>query len=242
MRSIGSGGETLGEELLDWGKEVFDLTINEFYGQTEVNLVVANCAAVMTNVPGSMGRAVPGHSLAVVDSEGQPVPAETVGEVAIRRPDPVMFLEYWKNPEATADKYAGDWCLTGDLAKQDEKGYFWFVGRKDDVITSAGYRIGPAEIEDCIMKHPAVGMVAVVGSPDEVRTEIVKAFIVLKADVTAGDDVAAEIKEFVKVRLAAHEYPREIEFIDELPMTATGKIMRKDLKALEFKRKMKGKF
>jgi acetyl-CoA synthetase len=242
MRSIGSGGETLGEELLDWGKDVFDLTINEFYGQTEVNLVVANCAAVMTNVPGSMGRAVPGHSLAAVDSEGQPVPAGTVGEVAVRRPDPVMFLEYWKNPEATADKYAGDWCLTGDLAKQDEKGYFWFVGRKDDVITSAGYRIGPAEIEDCIMKHPAVGMVAVVGSPDKMRTEIVKAFIVLKADVAAGDDVAAEIKEFVKVRLAAHEYPREIEFIDELPMTATGKIMRKDLKALEIKRKMKDTF
>jgi acetyl-CoA synthetase len=239
MRSIGSGGETLGEELLDWGKEVFDLTINEFYGQTEVNLVVANCAAVMTNVPGSMGRAVPGHSLAVVDSEGQPVPAETVGEVAIRRPDPVMFLEYWKNPEATADKYAGDWCLTGDLAKQDEKGYFWFVGRKDDVITSAGYRIGPAEIEDCIMKHPAVGMVAVVGSPDEVRTEIVKAFIVAKAGITPSSDLEKEIKTFVKRRLAAHEYPREIEFVDELPMTATGKIMRKDLKALEIKRKSK---
>jgi acetyl-CoA synthetase len=239
MRSIGSGGETLGEELLDWGKDVFDLTINEFYGQTEVNLVVANCAVVMTNVPGSMGRAVPGHSVAVVDTEGHPVPSGTVGEVAVRRPDPVMFLEYWKNPEATADKYAGDWCLTGDLAKQDEKGYFWFVGRKDDVITSAGYRIGPAEIEDCIMKHSAVGMVAVVGSPDEVRTEIVKAFIVLKAGVVAGDDVAAEIKEFVKVRLAAHEYPREIEFIDELPMTATGKIMRKNLKALEIKRKSK---
>jgi acetyl-CoA synthetase len=242
MRSIGSGGETLGEELLDWGKDVFNLTINEFYGQTEVNLVVANCAVVMKNVPGSMGRAVPGHSLAVVDAEGHPVPSGTVGEVAVRRPDPVMFLEYWKNPQATADKYAGDWCLTGDLAKQDEKGYFWFVGRKDDVITSAGYRIGPAEIEDCIMKHPAVGMVAVVGSPDEVRTEIVKAFIVLKAGVAAGDDVAAEIKEFVKVRLAAHEYPREIEFIGELPMTATGKIMRKDLKALEIKRKMKDKF
>ena len=187
-----------------------------------------------------MGRAVPGHSLAVVDAEGQPVPAGAVGEVAVRRPDPVMFLEYWKNPEATADKYAGDWCLTGDLAKQDEKGYFWFVGRKDDVITSAGYRIGPAEIEDCIMKHPAVGMVAVVGSPDEVRTEIVKAFIVLKPDATAGDHVAAEIKEFVKVRLAAHEYPREIEFVDELPMTATGKIMRKDLRAREAKRKSKG--
>jgi len=239
MRSIGSGGETLGEELLDWGKDVFNLTINEFYGQTEANLVVGNCSVIMNNLPGSMGRAVPGHSLAVVDGEGQPVPLGTVGEVAVQRPDPVMFLEYWKNPEATADKYVGEWCLTGDLAKQDEQGYFWFVGRKDDVITSAGYRIGPAEIEDCIMKHPAVGMVAVVGSPDEVRTEIVKAFIVLKADVAAGADVAAEIKEFVKVRLAAHEYPREIEFVDELPMTATGKIMRKDLKALEVKRKSK---
>ena len=239
MRSIGSGGETLGEELLDWGKDVFDLTINEFYGQTEANLIVGNCAVIMKCLPGSMGRAVPGHRLAVVDGEGRPVPEGTVGEVAVRRPDPVMFLEYWKNPEATADKFIGDWCLTGDLAKQDEAGYFWFVGRKDDVITSAGYRIGPAEIEDCLMKHPAVAMVAVVGSPDEVRTEIVKAFIVLKSDVTASDDLAAEIKEFVKVRLAAHEYPREIEFVDELPMTATGKIMRKDLKALEIKRKSK---
>jgi acetyl-CoA synthetase len=239
MRSIGSGGETLGEELLDWGREAFDLTINEFYGQTEANLVVGNCAVIMQNLPGSMGRAVPGHRLAVVDADGRAVPAGAVGEVAVQRPDPVMFLEYWKNPEATADKYIGDWCLTGDLAKQDEAGYFWFVGRKDDVITSAGYRIGPAEIEDCLMKHPAVGMVAVVGSPDEVRTEIVKAFIVLKADVAASDDVATDIKEFVKVRLAAHEYPREIEFVDELPMTATGKIMRKDLKALEIKRKSK---
>jgi acetyl-CoA synthetase len=239
MRSIGSGGETLGEELLDWGKDVFNLIINEFYGQTEVNLVVGNCTEVMTNLPGSMGRAVPGHIVAVVDDSGQSVVSGTAGEVAIQRPDPVMFLEYWKNPEATEAKYIGDWCLTGDLAKQDEEGYFWFVGRKDDVITSAGYRIGPAEIEDCIMKHPAVGMVAVVGSPDEVRTEIVKAFIVLKADVAAGVDVAADIQEFVKVRLAAHEYPRKIEFVEELPMTATGKIMRKDLKAREVKKKTK---
>jgi acetyl-CoA synthetase len=240
MRSIGSGGETLGEELLDWGREAFDLTINEFYGQTEANLVVGNCAVIMQNLPGSMGRAVPGHRLAVVDGQGQPVSAGTVGEVAVRRPDPVMFLEYWKNPEATAGKYIEDWCLTGDLAKQDEDGYFWFVGRKDDVITSAGYRIGPAEIEDCLMKHPAVAMVAVIGSPDAVRTEIVKAFIVLKADVKAGAEVAADIKQFVKVRLAAHEYPREIEFVDALPMTATGKIMRKDLKAREVKKKSRG--
>jgi acetyl-CoA synthetase len=239
MRSIGSGGETLGEELLDWGKDVFNLTINEFYGQTEANLVVGNCSVIMNNLPGSMGKAVPGHTVTVVDDSGQPLPSGTAGEVAIRRPDPVMFLEYWKNPEATADKYVGDWCLTGDLAKQDEQGYFWFVGRKDDVITSAGYRIGPAEIEDCIMKHPAVGMVAVVGSPDEVRTEIVKAFIVAKAGITPSSDLEKEIKTFVKRRLAAHEYPREIEFVDELPMTATGKIMRKDLKALEIKRKSK---
>jgi acetyl-CoA synthetase len=239
MRSIGSGGETLGEELLDWGREVMGLTINEFYGQTEVNLVVGNCAECMQNIPGSMGKAIPGHVVEVVDERGLPVSAGAVGEISIKRPDPVMFLEYWKNPEATHAKYVGDWCLTGDLAKKDEDGYFWFVGRKDDVITSAGYRIGPAEIEDCIMKHPAVGMVAVVGSPDEVRTEIVKAFVVLKAGVHADAELEADIQRFVKVRLAAHEYPREIEFVNELPMTATGKIMRKDLKALEIKRKTK---
>ena len=241
MRSIGSGGETLGEKLLDWGRDVMGLTINEFYGQTECNLIVGCCADVMDIRPGSMGRAIPGHVVDVVDGNGKPVKAGIVGEIAVKRPDPVMFLEYWRNPDATRKKFVSDWLLTGDLAKKDGDGYFWFNGRKDDVITSAGYRIGPAEIEDCIMKHPAVGMVAVVGSPDDVRTEIVKAFIVLKADVAAGADVAADIKEFVKVRLAAHEYPREIEFVDELPMTATGKIMRKDLKALELERKTKDK-
>jgi acetyl-CoA synthetase len=239
MRSIGSGGETLGEELLDWGKEVMGLTINEFYGQTEVNLVVGNCAACMQNIAGSMGKAVPGHVVDVVDESGNPLSPGTVGEVAIKRPDPVMFLEYWKNPEATRDKYIGDWCLTGDLAQKDEDGYFWFVGRKDDVITSAGYRIGPAEIEDCLLKHPVVSMAAVVGSPDEVRTEIVKAFIIPKSGTTPTPELETEIKDFVKQRLAAHEYPREIEFVNELPMTATGKIMRKDLKKLEIKRKSK---
>ena len=239
MRSIGSGGETLGEELLDWGKEVMGLTINEFYGQTEVNLVVGNCAACMQNIAGSMGKAVPGHVVDVVDESGIPLSAGTVGEVAIKGPDPVMFIEYWKNPEATRDKYIGDWCLTGDLAQKDEDGHFWFVGRKDDVITSAGYRIGPAEIEDCLLKHPAVGMAAGVGSPDEVRTEIVKAFIVPTPGTTPAPELETEIKDFVKQRLAAHEYPREIEFVNELPMTATGKIMRKDLKKLEVKRKSK---
>jgi len=237
MRSIGSGGETLGEELLGWGKEVMGLSINEFYGQTEVNLVVSNCAEIMEIRPGSMGKAVPGHIVEVVDEGGDIVPPGVVGGVAIKRPDPVMFLEYWKNQKATEEKYIGDWCLTGDLAKKDEDGYLWFVGREDDVITSAGYRIGPAEIEDCLMKHPSVSMVAVVGSPDEVRTEVVKAFIVLKPEVVPGPDIEEEIKQFVKVRLAAHEYPREIEFVSELPMTATGKIMRKELKKLEIQRK-----
>jgi acetyl-CoA synthetase len=239
MRSIGSGGETLGEELLDWGRDVMGLTINEFYGQTECNLIVGCCAEIMEVRPGSMGKAIPGHVVEVVDGHGSPVKAGTVGEIAVKRPDPVMFLEYWRNPDATRKKFIGDWLLTGDLAKKDEEGYFWFNGRSDDVITSAGYRIGPAEIEDCLMKHPSVAMVAVVGSPDEFRTEIVKAFIVLKPDVTAGSEVGTEIKDFVKVHLAAHEYPREIEFVNELPMTATGKIIRKDLKKLEIERKSK---
>ena len=150
-----------------------------------------------------------------------------------------MCIEYWKNPEATRESYLNDWWLTGDLAKKDEDGYFWFVGRKDDLITSSGYRIGPAEIEDCLMKHPAVSMAAVVGSPDEVRTEIVKAFIVLKEGVTPDAEIEEEIKKFVKVRLAAHEYPREIEFVSELPMTTTGKIMRKELRKLEREKKLK---
>ena len=239
MRSIGSGGETLGQELLDWGRDVMGLTINEFYGQTECNLIVGCCAEVMDIRPGSMGRAIPGHVVEVVDAQGNLVKEGIVGEIAVKRPDPVMFLEYWRNPDATRKKYIGDWLLTGDLAKKDADGYFWFNGRKDDVIISAGYRIGPAEIEDCLMKHPAVAMVAVIGSPDEVRTEIVKAFIVPKTDMIPGLEVAEDIKTFVKTRLAAHEYPREIEFVNELPMTATGKIMRRELKKLEIDRKSK---
>jgi len=237
MRTIGCGGETLGEELLDWGKEVMDLTINEFYGQTEVNLVVGNCCEIMKVKRGSMGKPIPGHRVDVVDQYGNVVPPGTVGEVAIQRPDPVMFLEYWRNPEATEEKFIGDWSLTGDLAKKDEDGYLWFVGRKDDLITSSGYRIGPAEIEDCLIRHPAVAMAAVIGSPDEVRGEVVKAFIILKEGTPATKELSAEIQDFVKKRLAAHEYPREIEFVNELPMTATGKIKRGDLRKSEIEKK-----
>lgn len=231
LRSLGSGGETLGAELLDWGRETFGLTVNEFYGQTECNLIVSNCAGIMPVEPGCMGRAVPGHEVAVVDGEGQPLPPGELGTIAVRRPDPVMFLGYWNNPEATAAKFAGDWLLTGDQGRMDEAGRFWFVGRDDDVITSAGYRIGPGEIEDCLIKHPAVALAAAVGVPDPLRTERVKAFVVLAEGQAPSEALAREIQDFVKTRLAAHEYPREVAFVDSLPMTTTGKIIRKALRA-----------
>ncbi len=230
LRSMGSGGETLGEELLDWGRDTFGLTINEFYGQTECNLIVANCAGLMPVRPGSMGRAVPGHEVAVVDPAGNPLPAGQPGTVAVKRPDPVMFLEYWNNPEATAAKFAGDWLLTGDMARRDDEGYFHFLGRDDDVITSGGYRIGPGEIEDCLLKHPAVALAAAVGVPDAERGERVKAFVVLQEGADAGPALARDIQAHVKTRLAAHEYPREVAFVSDLPMTATGKIMRRKLR------------
>ena len=233
LRTVASGGETLGKELLDWGQSTLGVTINEFYGQTEFNLVVGNCAEIMEIRPGSMGKAIPGHVVEIVDDNGKVLPPDTTGNVGLRHPDPVMFLEYWKNPEATRDKCAGDWYLTGDMAQKDDDGYFWFVGREDDLITSSGYRIGPGEIEDCLIKHSAVAMVAVVGSPDEVRTEIVKAFIVLTPGFDADKALEDDIKKFVRDRLAAHEYPREIEFVENLPMTATGKIIRRELRELE---------
>lgn len=236
LRSLGSGGETLGAPLLEWGRETFGLTINEFYGQTECNLMVSNCAAVMPVKPGSMGRAVPGHTVRIVDERGNVLPPGERGQIAFRRPDPVMFLEYWKNPQATADKFAGDWLLTGDLGKQDEDGYLWYEARTDDLITSGGYRIGPGEIEDCLLKHPAVAMAAAVGVPDPVRTEAVKAFVVLKPGFTGDASLARAIQEHVRSRLAAHEYPREVEFVETLPMTATGKILRRELRSRSGKR------
>src|SRR5215210_364252 len=231
LRSVGSGGETLGEELLDWGRAAFGCAINEFYGQTECNLVVSNCSSILPVRPGSMGRAVPGHDVAVVDAEGRPLPPGEPGTLAIKQPDPVMFLGYWNNPEATAAKFAGDWLLTGDQGVQNEDGYFRFVGREDDVITSAGYRIGPGEIEDCLLRHPAVSMAAVVGVPDPLRTERVAAVVVPAAGIVADEALAREIQDFVRTRLAAHSYPREVHFAESLPLTATGKVMRREIRS-----------
>lgn len=230
LRSVASGGESLGTELLDWGRQTFGLTINEFYGQTECNMTVSSCAAIMTCQPGAIGRAAIGHEVAIVDEQGQRVPHGSDGNIAVRRPDPVMFLGYWNNPQATADKFVGDWLLTGDTGRRDEAGYIRFVGRDDDVITSAGYCIGPGEIEDTILQHAAVRMVAVIGAPDPQRTEIVVAIVVLNEGYRGDDALKRELQEHVKLRLAAHEYPREIYFVDDLPMTTTGKVIRRTLR------------
>jgi acetyl-CoA synthetase len=231
LRSVGSGGEALGAETFEWGKSALGVSINEFYGQTECNLVVGSCAAIGLARPGSMGKPIPGHTVAVIDHDGRPVKAGELGQIAVKRPDPVMFLEYWGRPEATREKFIGDWMTTGDQGVVDDDGYFSFVGRDDDVITSSGYRIGPGEIEDCLIKHPAVALAAAIGKPDPVRTEIVKAFIVLKRGHAPSDVLANDIQGFVRTRLSAHEYPREIAFIDEMPMTTTGKVIRRLLRA-----------
>ncbi|MDJ1157386.1 AMP-binding protein [Chelatococcus sp. SYSU_G07232] len=231
LRSVGSGGEALGEATFAWGREALGLTINEFYGQTECNLVLSSCAAIGVSRAGAIGKAVPGHRVGVIRPDGSACAPGELGEIAVRRPDPVMFLGYWGRPEATRDKFRGDWMLTGDQGTMDEDGYVHFVGRDDDVITSAGYRIGPGEIEDCLIKHPAVALAAVVGKPDPVRTEIVKAFVVPKEGVAPSEALAADIQAFVRTRLSAHEYPREIAFREELPLTTTGKVIRRLLRA-----------
>jgi acetyl-CoA synthetase len=235
LRTVASGGESLGDDLLDWGRDVFGLTINEFYGQTECNLVLGNGRGLPPIRPGWTGTAIPGHTVDIVDEDGRVLPPGETGSIAIRRPDPVMFIGYWRNEAATLAKFRGDWLVTGDLGMRDAAGYFRFVGRDDDVITSGGYRIGPGEIEACLQRHPAVAMAAAVGMPDAIRTELVKAVIVLNDTHRPSDALAAEIQDFVRTRLAAHEYPRIVEFATELPMTATGKIIRRALRASQSK-------
>ena len=230
LRSVGSGGEALGAETYEWGKSALGITINEFYGQTECNLVLASCAAIDVSRPGAIGKPVPGHRVAVIRPDGSRCAAGELGQIAIERPDPVMFLQYWGKPDATREKFIGEWMTTGDQGVTDADGYIAFVGRDDDVITSSGYRIGPTEIEDCLIRHPAVALAAVVGKPDALRTEIVKAFIVLKSGHPPSEALAADIQGFVKTRLSAHEYPREVAFIDEMPMTTTGKVIRRLLR------------
>jgi acetyl-CoA synthetase len=233
LRSVGSGGESLGAGVLEWGKGALGLTINEFYGQTECNLVLGNCASIMAVRPGSTGKPFPGSDVAILDSAGAPLPPGETGEIAVRRGDAAMFLEYWNNPEKTAEKFSGDWMLTGDEGMMDADGYFWFASRTDDVITSSGYRIGPSEIENCLTGHPAVGVAACIGLPDPLRTEIVKAFVTLAPGAEGTQALADELIAHVRNRLSPHVAPRHVAFIETMPVTATGKIMRRELRARE---------
>lgn len=238
LRSVMSGGESLGDEMLAWAREKLSVTVNEIYGQTEVNYVVGNCAEAWDVRPGSMGRPYPGHDVAVLNPDDTPAGVGVEGEIAVHAPDPVMFLEYWGRPEATRATFSADsqWLRTGDIARQDKDGYLWFQSRADDVINSAGYRIGPAEIEECLLHHKAVAMAAVVGVPDPIRGQAVKAFIQLAEDDRPSAQLEEEIRQLVRSRLAAYEYPRQIEFVDQLPLTTTGKIRRAELRKREGER------
>lgn len=227
LRTIGSGGESLGQDTYDWAEKELGIQINEFYGQTECNLVLSSCAKLGVLRRGAIGKPVPGHKVRIVDDNGVPCPQGKQGQIAIARPDPVMFLGYWQDEEATNNKFINEWMITGDQAIMDEDGYFRFVGRDDDIINYAGYRVGPGEIEDCLISHPAVSLAVAVGKPDPLRSEIIKAFIVLQDGFDESESLSKEIGAHVKFRMAANIYPREIEFVKSIPMTTTGKVIRR---------------
>jgi acetyl-CoA synthetase len=246
LRAIMSAGEAVGDAVFQWVQDALDITVNEMFGQTEANYLVGNCALYWPARAGSMGKPYPGHRVAVLDDTGQPLGPGQIGEVGLHRcdshgqPDPVIFTGYWHRPDASRDKYRGDWLMTGDLAEMDADGYLWYRGRADDMFKAAGYRIGPSEIENCLVKHPAVANAAVVPTPDAERGNLVKAFVVLTPETTRGEQQDAELikalQQHVRGQLAPYEYPKKIEFIDALPMTTTGKVQRNVLRALELNR------
>jgi acetyl-CoA synthetase len=256
LEALMSAGEAVGDAVFNWCRDELGVVVNEMFGQTEINYVVGNCQRAFDAAgralpgwparPGSMGRAYPGHRIAVIDDEGSECPRGTPGDVAVHRldvhgdPDPVFFLGYWLNDAATAAKFTGDpsdsWCRTGDTALMDDDGYLWYQGRSDDVFKAAGYRIGPSEVENCLVKHPAVANAAVVPKPDAARGAVVKAYVVLAPSVVGDDALVDALQQHVKGRLAPYEYPKEIEFIDALPMTTTGKVQRRVLRLQEEER------
>lgn len=246
LRAIMSAGEAVGDAVFAWCRDALGVTVNEMFGQTEINYIVGNCAAMWPARAGSMGRPYPGHRVAVIDDAGNECPRGTPGDVAVHRRDihgdldPIFFLGYWHNDAATRAKYTGDpgnsWCRTGDMATMDADGYLWYQGRSDDMFKAAGYRIGPSEIENCLVKHPAVANAAVVPKPDAERGALVKAYVVLAPGFDAGDALVEELQRHVRGKLAPYEYPKEIEFIAALPMTTTGKVQRRVLRLREEER------
>lgn len=227
LRTLASAGESLGRETLQWSRDALGLPADEFYGQTECNYVIGSSSALAVTRPGAIGMPIPGHRVSLRDDAGNEVPPGTPGEIALHRSDPSMFLRYWNDEEATRARFRGDWMLTGDRAIRDSDGYISFVGRNDDLIISSGYRIGPTEIEDCLAAHPAVAMAAVVGKPDPIRNEVVKAYVKLRAGHLPSDQLAADIADHVRQRVSAAEYPREVAFVDDIPLTTTGKVVRR---------------
>ncbi len=261
LRAVMSAGEAVGDAVFHWCQQALGLTVNEMFGQTEINYIVGNCGGWVDVQgraqpgwparPGSMGKAYPGHRIAVIDDAGQECPRGTPGDVAVHRldihghADPVFFLGYWRNEAATAAKFTGgqndSWCRTGDTAVMDDDGYLWYQGRSDDVFKAAGYRIGPSEIENCLVKHPAVANAAVVPKPDAERGAVVKAYVVLAPGHLGDAALVAELQAHVRARLAPYEYPKEIEFIEALPMTTTGKVQRRVLRLQEEARAAAGR-
>ena len=247
LRCIMSGGESVGDTVFAWCEQALGIAPNEMFGQTEMNYLIGNSHQKWPARSGSMGKPYPGHRISVLREDGTSAETDEVGEVALNRfdihghPDPILFLGYWRNEAATDEKFTGDWCRTGDLARVDAQGYYWYAGRADDVFKSSGYRIGPGEIENCLLDHPAVANVAVVPKPDAERGSVVKAFVVLTSEFSSRKraELTALLQEHVRTRLAPYEYPKDIEYIDALPMTTTGKIQRRVLRQLEAGRSLR---
>ena len=233
LRSIAVGGETMGQDLLEWGREELGVELNENYGLTECDYSICNCSAVMEIREGSMGRAIPGHVVEIIDDSGNVLPPDTYGQIAIRKPNPSIFIGYWNDPEATRARFIGDWLCTGDYATKDVDGYYWFTGREDDIIESGGYRIGPGEIEAALKRHDSVADTAVIGIADAIKGEVVKAFVTVKSGVVPDQHLRDELRKHVRNKLEAHAYPKEIEFLDELPVGNTGKVMKQELRRME---------
>ncbi len=237
LRSIVSGAEPVSPELARWVDEELKVEFNQAFGQTEANYFIGTIGALEPYELEPLGKAYPGHDVVIIGADRKPVvKAGDTGEIAIRRDSPVVMKEYWKNPAAMEEKFAGEWCLTGDLGYADDEGYIYFQGRADDVIKTSGYRVGPAEVEASIMEVKGVASCAVIGVPDEQRGQAIKAFVKVMPSFEKSDQLVAEIQAHVKKKLAAHEYPRAIEFIDEFPMTVTGKIRRRDLRQQEIRK------
>ena len=233
LKVIASGGESVADELHKWSERDLGAVINEFYGLTEVNHLVGGCEALWPGIPGWMGLPYPGRTVAVLDDDGNPIEPGDIGEIGVRPGDPTQMIEYWGNPEATAGSYRNGWIMTGDQGTIDAQGYIRFLGRDDDMVSSAGYRIGPAEVEESLVRHPQVAEVAVIPSPDPIRGQVVKAMVVLADGCVGGDDLTAELQAQVKTQLAAYKYPRVVEYVESLPKTTTGKLNRKLLASLE---------